>query len=259
MPGILNSLPAKAGQILTTFHDEVERRAIRNGASVATFQMLKHQIAVYKETLKDAIVEARNFISGGQRNINREFEPRIREHMLPVYYTCTAETGPGQFARMKGYMDSHVEQEKSTMFDDAVEHVRDLLNQMLKEVKSSLLSKLDAVLMTIERDYTGVVVGQVQGKSNRMLPREERMMRTAVIGLIDSGETIFKRSVGLEPESNDEPKAMLESDSHAHAASEVEVKHASPEPMKKEPEESESSALVPEVPAAPQRDLVTGT
>ena len=207
MPGILNSLPANAGQILTTFHDEVERRAVRNGVSVAPFHMLKHQIAVYKETLKDAISEARGMITEKQRNINREFEPRVLEHMLSVYQTCTAETGPGQYSRMKGYMSRHVDEEKSIMFDDAVEHVRGLLKQMLKEVKESLLGKVDAIFMAIGRDYTGVVVGKDQGKSKEVLPRDQRMARKAVLGFIDSAEMIFKRAVGLEPEQLSEPQA----------------------------------------------------
>ncbi|EXJ55268.1 hypothetical protein A1O7_08194 [Cladophialophora yegresii CBS 114405] len=253
LPGILNSLPTNAGQILTTFHDEVERRAIRNGASIASFQMLKHQIAVYKETLKDAISEARNLMSERQRNINREFEPRVREHMLPVYDLCTAESGPGQFVRMKGYMDRHVEQEKSTMFNDAVEHVRELLDQMLKDVKSILLGKVDVVLMAIERDYTGVVVGQEQGRSNEMLPRDQRMMRRAVIEIIDSAETIFKRAVGLESESAAEP------DTQAQPDAEIETKHTPTDTVKEEPVEQGSLDHVPDAAALPRADLGTAT
>ncbi|OCT44484.1 tat pathway signal sequence [Cladophialophora carrionii] len=252
LPGILNSLPANAGQILTSFHDEVERRAIRNGASIASFQMLKHQIAVYKETLKDAINEARNLMSERQRNINREFEPRVREHMLPVYYTCTAETGPGQFARMKGYIDRHVEQEKLTMFNDAVEHVRELLDQMLKEMKSILLGKVDAVLTAIERDYTGVVVGQDQGQRHEMLPRDQRMMRRAVIEIIDSAELVFKRAVGLVPDP-------AEPDTQVQADAEVESKHEPIDAVKDEPEERGSLDLVPYALAVPQGDLSTAS
>ncbi len=66
-PGILNSLPANVGQVLTTFHDEVERRALRNGVSLASFHMLKHQIPVYKESLKDAMSDARSLITEKQR------------------------------------------------------------------------------------------------------------------------------------------------------------------------------------------------
>ncbi|KAJ9613364.1 hypothetical protein H2200_003306 [Cladophialophora chaetospira] len=196
MPGILNSLPMNVGKILTTFHDEVERRAIRNGASLASFQMLKQQISVHKETLKDAMIEARNLFTEKQRTINREFEPKVLEHMLSIYHTCTIESGPGQFARMKGYMDRHVEHEKQITFDDAVEHVRELVKKMLKEVKDTLLN------------YTGVIVGQDQSNSKTVLPRDQRLMRKAVLELVDSAETVFKRTVGLESEPTPEPDTV---------------------------------------------------
>ncbi len=143
--------------------------------------------------------------NGDAQNINREFEPRIVQHMLPIYHTCTAETGPGQFVRLKGYMDRHVEHEQSTMFDDAVEHVRGLIKTMLKEVKDILLNKVDAVFMAIERDYTTVIIGQEQGKSKEVLPRDQRLMRKAVLEFIDHSETAFKQAVGLEPEPAAEP------------------------------------------------------
>ena len=198
MPGILNSLPGNAGHILTTFHNEVESRAVRNGASIAAFQMLKHQISVYKETLKDAMTEARGLITEKQRNINREFEPTILEHMLPVYEMCAAESGRGSFQRMKGNMRSHIEDKKATMFEDAVGHIRDLVKGMLKEVKEILLVKVDAVFEAVDRDYTGVIVGKDHGKKKEVFPRDQRMTRKAILGFIESAEMILKKAVGLE-------------------------------------------------------------
>lgn len=200
MPGILNGLPLNAGRVLTEFHDDIERRAVRTGASIASFQMLKHQIPVYKETLKDAMAEARGKITEKQRDINREFEPQISAHMLEVYGTCTSECGPGSFARMKAHMDHYVADEKHSMFEEAVSHVRELLQKMLNEVKEDLLTKLDAIFMAIKRDYTGVVIGQEQGKRTELLPRDQRALRKAVLENVDGAELIFKRALGLEPE-----------------------------------------------------------
>jgi hypothetical protein len=38
---VLSGLPNSAGTILTTFHNDVERRAFQNGPSIAALQMLK--------------------------------------------------------------------------------------------------------------------------------------------------------------------------------------------------------------------------
>ncbi|KAI1623100.1 hypothetical protein EDD37DRAFT_565877 [Exophiala viscosa] len=212
MPGILNGLPLNAGRVLTDFHNDIERRAVRNGASIASFQMLKHQIPVYKETLKDAMNEARGRITEKQRDINREFEPQISAHMLEIYDACTREAGPGSFARMKVNMDHYVSVEKDSMFDDAVNHIRGLLKKMLSGVKDDLLTKLDAIYIAIKRDYTGVVIGQEQGKTAELLPREQRAMRKSILEVVDGAEMVFKRALGLEaePAAEPEPQPQLE-------------------------------------------------
>jgi hypothetical protein len=92
---LLSGLSNNAGTLLTNFHNEVERRATENGASIATFQMLKQQLPVYKETLKDASSTTKEQITAKQKDINREFVPRITSNMLSVYDTCINESGSG--------------------------------------------------------------------------------------------------------------------------------------------------------------------
>ncbi|KIX00086.1 uncharacterized protein Z518_10223 [Rhinocladiella mackenziei CBS 650.93] len=204
MPGILNGLPMTVGQLITKFHNEVEGRAVRNGVSIASFHMLKQQIPVYKEMLKDAMTEMRGRLSEKQREINREFEPQIKAHMMDTYEWCTRESGPGQYKRMRDHMERHVEEEKFSMFNDAVEHVRGLLEELLDDTKEEMLKRIDAVFMAIERDYTAVVVGQEKSaNSDDVLPRGQRAMRKAVLEIIDGAELIFKRAVGLELEASD--------------------------------------------------------
>jgi hypothetical protein len=101
---------------------------------------------------------------------------------------------------MKGYMHGHVESQKSTMFNHAVEQVQRLLTQVLAEVKEELLAKVDRIFIGVERDYSAVVIGQEQGAQKTSLPREQRAMRKSVLGIVDNAELVFKRAVGLEPD-----------------------------------------------------------
>ena len=197
---VLSGLSTNGSALLTKFHHEVETRVVKNGASIAAFQMLKQQLPVYKETLKDASTTVKDEITTKQRDINREFVPKVKDNMLDVYNTCLMESGPGQFNRMKGHMDRHVETSKQSMFDEFAEGVRDLLTAMLKEVKKSLMEKIDDIFMSIKRDYTGVVVGQEASDQAQLLPREQRSMRKTVLDIVDAAELAFKRAVGLEPE-----------------------------------------------------------
>ncbi|KIW12407.1 hypothetical protein PV08_09684 [Exophiala spinifera] len=214
MPSMLSSLPLNVSDMLKTFHNEVEQRALHNGASIAAFHMLKHQIPGYKETLKDAMVEARRKITEKQREINREFEPHIASHMLQIYGTCVRESGSGQYARMRTHMNDYVDREKESMFEGSVRHVQALIQGMLKELKEELLTKVDAIFMAVQRDYTGVISGIGANHETNALPREQRTLRKSIVEIVDSAELVFKRALGLEPERdselNPEPEAANE-------------------------------------------------
>ncbi|KAK5195290.1 hypothetical protein LTR92_005420 [Exophiala xenobiotica] len=269
MPGILNGLPLHASQMLMAFHDEVERRAVRNGVSIAPFQMLKHQLAAYKETLKDAMNEARAKITEKQREINREFEPKVTKHMLDIYDVCVKESGPGSYSRMRASMARYIEEEKESMFGDAVDHVRQLIEKMLKEVKEDMLTKVDGIFMNIQRDYTGVVIGQDKGKKTEVLPRDQRALRKAVIKVVDGAELIFKRAVGLEPDRTPEPETEAEArlktedaegreaESAEHAEATAEATAPTTEATKSASPKSGAVKLEEEPEAGPTNDVPT--
>jgi hypothetical protein len=203
---VLSGLSNNAGVLLTTFHNDVERRATKNGASIAAFQMLKQQLPIYKETLKDASSTAKDQITAKQKDINREFVPRITDNMLSVYDTCVNESGSGSYNRMRGHMDRHVETTKATMYRESTENVKSLIKAMLKEAKTLLEEKADEIFMSIKRDYTGVVVGQDGVDESKVLPRDQRVMRKTVLEITDGAEMFFKRALGLEPELELEPE-----------------------------------------------------
>jgi hypothetical protein len=201
---VLAGLSTAGGTLLTNFHTEVETRAVKNGASIAAFQMLKQQLPVYKETLKDASSVVKTEINVKQRDINREFVPTIAENMLAVYNTCLVESGPGSYNRMKTHMDRHVDNAKQTMYDDSTEGVQELLATMLNEAKKSLMDKMDEVFLAVKRDYIGVVVGQDDTKYADLLPRGQRLMRKAVLDIVDGAELAFRRVFGLKSEEESE-------------------------------------------------------
>jgi len=99
-------------KLLHTFHDEVEKRAARNGGSMARFYMLRNQLQAYREVIKDASNRSKVEISTRQKDINREFVPVITLNMLPAYQYCTEERGTGSYKRMKAHMDTYVESTK---------------------------------------------------------------------------------------------------------------------------------------------------
>ncbi|KAJ9627575.1 hypothetical protein H2204_009614 [Knufia peltigerae] len=205
IPSILGALPLDVSGMLRTFHDEVESHAIRNGALIATFETLKHQLPGYKDIMKDAMVEARTKVTETQREINREFEPSITKHMQEIYEICVEESGIGSYSRMRAHMAGFVEREKDSMFEGSVKHVKVLLRHMLEELKEELLTKVDMIFMAVQKDYTGVFSGSGSSKTTGVLPREQRALRKPILELVDSAELVFKRAVDVEPEA--EPEA----------------------------------------------------
>ena len=130
MAPVLAALSSDGIALLNKFHTEVETRAVANGASIAAFQMLKQQLSVYRETLKDASLTVKNQITTKQRDINREVVPAIQNCMSDVYDTCMSESGPGQFNCMKGHMERYVERFKQSMYDDSSQTVKNSISVM---------------------------------------------------------------------------------------------------------------------------------
>lgn len=174
--------------------------------------MLKQQVAVYRETLKDAMDATRGHITEKQRDANRELGPRLTQAMERAYHLCVAESGKGSFMRMKGHMLEHAEQQKQTMFDECFNHIKTVLKELLNEVKEGLLEKVDTIYVAVEREYSSVVLGHGSNTSAAGLPREQRAMRKNVLEIVDGAELIFKRAVGLEPEPEPEPVPKSESE-----------------------------------------------
>jgi len=208
IPGVFTILVTTVDRLLNTFHDEVEKRAVKQGGNMAKFYMLRNQLQAYREVIKDASNKTKNEISARQKDINREFVPVITLNMLPAYQHCTEERGQGSFKRMKTFMLQHVDSTKQTMFAESTDDIKRRITVMLKDVHDQLEASLDEIFLSMKRNYTQLVIA-VRGNAER-LPREQRMMRKEVLDVVNGAKSIFERVVGLASPSP-EPELRAES------------------------------------------------
>lgn len=191
VPSVLNGLSITIGNVLGKFHKEVESRAMRNGSSQASFLMLSQQLQNWKAGFKDLAAAMRARINEQSKEINRQFVPVIADAMLKAYNDCEAESGPGQFARMKVIMSNHIDQTRPDMFKRSGDYVRASLEELLDDTEKEMLERGDQTFLAMKRDYLSAVLGQ-QTTAGEQLPREARLLRTGIHDLVDETEGIFR-------------------------------------------------------------------
>lgn len=196
IPGILTTLVTVIDKMLHTFHDEVEKRAIKNGGSMARFHMLKDGLSNYREVVRDTTNRTKLDISSKQRDINREFVPVVTNAMIPAYEACSNETGKGSYRRMKASMEQHVDWYRNEMFANATETVRQLITAMLKDVQQELEASMDEIFLSMKRDYTQLVTG-ISNANEEHLTRDQRKMRKEALDIVEGARLRFERVVGL--------------------------------------------------------------
>ena len=100
---------------------------------------------------------------------------------------------------MKVMMTQHVDGVRHQVFNDSTNAVKKSLEKLVKDIEDFLLGKADEVFISVKRDYESVVLGR--HAATQQLPREQRQIRSEVNSIIESTELIFKKVVGLEPET----------------------------------------------------------
>jgi hypothetical protein len=93
IPNVLSQYAHSAGQVLRSFHADVETRARANGTGIAGLSMLMQQLQIYEAIFKDIVAISMDAINKQQREINREFTPVIAASMQFAYGTCENEHG----------------------------------------------------------------------------------------------------------------------------------------------------------------------
>lgn len=137
---------------------------------------------------------------------------------------------------MKAAMNSHVAQERHTMFAASAENVKARLSVMLKELEVSMNDKADEVYLAMRRDYNSVLGGGDVPQTSEILPKTQRLVRKEMMRIIDGVEKTFMKIVGLEVQDDDD-----EEDSHRVVGKSEEEEEDEDSKVKRETTPSEQS------------------
>ncbi|CAF9943183.1 MAG: hypothetical protein ALECFALPRED_010769, partial [Alectoria fallacina] len=203
-PMVMASFARNAAACLKKFHKDIEARARQIGTGIAGLHMLQQQVVNYENLLKDLSATVKDTINTNQKEINREFVPVIEQAMAAAYEACVEERGAGSFARMKAAMNSHVAQERHTMFQSSTENVKTRLSVMLKELEVYMNDKADEVYIAMRRDYNSVLGGGEVPQNGEILPKTQRLVRKEIMRIVDGVEKVFMKVAGIEVKSEEE-------------------------------------------------------
>jgi hypothetical protein len=153
-----------ATENLDTFHDYIVTNVELSKLSSA---LLNDQIRAQKRKVMKIERDINSQITSFRREAPRAMAPAVRSAMSQAYDTCAAQSGPGMFQRMKDAMSTGVETAKQTMFGNAFQKVRKVLEEGLRDTTLPYLRKeMNEVFNTIDRD------------TRRMLPRVQKQIPT---------------------------------------------------------------------------------
>lgn len=105
---------------------------------------------------------------------------------------------------MKAAMNSHVSQERHTMFSASAANVQERLSVMLEELEVDMNDKADEVYLAMRRDYNSVLGGGDVPQNGEILPKNQRLVRKEIMRIIDGVEKIFMKIAGLEVKDEDD-------------------------------------------------------
>ncbi|RYP52928.1 hypothetical protein DL768_002024 [Monosporascus sp. mg162] len=203
LPRILDGFASKAKLLLNNFHEAARARAVQRHTNPRALWTLGNQILAHIRTLQDLPNMLRATITDLQRDASREFTPVIMDSMMDAYQACTAESGPGQYNRMKTIMVGHVDDSRHTMFRQATDTVKAKLQAMCRTVQKDMSDRVEDVFAAVFRDYMHVIVGAKVDRHAKLSP-EEVATRTTVNDILHRGITMFavpELSHGQEPEA----------------------------------------------------------
>ena len=217
---VMASFARNSAACLKKFHKDIEARARQIGTGIAGLSMLQQQVGNYESILKDLSTAVKDTINTNQKEINREFVPVIEQAMAAAYDACVEErgkpscshpniyqltrTGTGSFARMKAAMNTHVAQERHTMFQLSAENVKSRLSIMLKEQEAFMNDKADEVYLAMRRDYNWVLGGGEMPQNGEILPKAQRLVRKEMMQIINGVEKVFSKIAGVEFKDEDD-------------------------------------------------------
>ncbi|KAF2455772.1 hypothetical protein BDY21DRAFT_288795 [Lineolata rhizophorae] len=208
LPQLLSSYTKAAFHELSVFHDAIERRGREHGLGVAEIGTLRTQLKIHEALLSQLAQKIVALIQEHQRDANREFVPVIARAMQPAYRICTEINGTGSYKRMKSEMESHVDNQRHSMFMKATDAVKDRLDDMWRIAEQHMSKGAEEVFMLMQRDYLNVL-GGVNPQDSAMLSKTERDFRRHVSNQIEGADKLFRDIVGGEPTPEPEQEADM--------------------------------------------------
>lgn len=100
--------------------------------------------------------------------------------------------GPGSFKRIKGYMQEHIEMQKNTMFNNAIDRVKAELDRICIELEKNILKETNAIFRLMRQDCFAVIT------SPKKWTHSERALRTQIGHVLKDTEVIAKSSVSIK-------------------------------------------------------------
>jgi hypothetical protein len=189
LPHVLKACAKGYSNDLRAFHKAIEVHSFSHGGN-PRLGLLAQQLTNYEAVFGDLGSKMVDLINERQRDINREFTPNVCNAMLAVYNACVAESGPGQFVRMKTHMTNHVTAQKDNMFQRATQVVRNMIMDLIKDVEEHMANRTDQVFVGMRRDYLQVL-SNVRVDDVTM-PKWERSLRSTIEDIIQQSEENFQ-------------------------------------------------------------------
>jgi hypothetical protein len=84
---------------------------------------------------------------------------------------------------MKATITDYVDKNRSNMFAESCEDVKDLLKVMCSSIRDTIALQIDRVFITMECDYTKVIIGNHKVNAQEM-GRYERELRANIATLL---------------------------------------------------------------------------
>ncbi|KAG9645665.1 hypothetical protein KCU95_g9010, partial [Aureobasidium melanogenum] len=189
LPHILKACSKGFSNDLRIFHKAIEVHSFSHGGN-PRLGLLSQQLSNYEAVFNDLGSKTIELINERQRDINREFTPNVCNAMLVVCNICTAESGPGQYDRVKTHMTNHVTAQKDTMFQRATQVVRNMITDLIKDVEEHMANRTDQVFVGMRRDYLQVL-SNVR-VDDILMPKWERSLRGTIEDVVHQSEEGFE-------------------------------------------------------------------
>lgn len=107
---------------------------------------------------------------------------------------------------MKAAMNYHVDQQRSIMFQNSADEIKDKLKSMIRNQEEIMSNRTDEIFVLMRRDYCSVLGGgDTHGEG---LPKAQRLMRGEVNSILEGVENMFKEVIGEESDTVDQKAAQ---------------------------------------------------